>query len=200
VSVLVNCALVVIFTHTDVKKDARLTIVYAAVAYVTSKNYMHTFGLKRPFNIENEEMVKQQTHADIVFAGLEGGIEKEKMQREKRSCTIATIILNVTECLFIIAAAVIFQVLFIEGNDPKQIVVNWSSANNTQNRKKLVEVLTYIGCVLALIIYFLSSLSKKVLCRCIPCANISMPPFVNQIGILIAQATAVALATVIVMN
>ena len=75
VSVFVNCAIVVIFTHTDVKKDAKLTIVYAAVAYVTSKNYMHTFGLKKSFNIENEEMVKERTHADIVFAGLEGGIE-----------------------------------------------------------------------------------------------------------------------------
>jgi len=64
----------------------------------------------------------------------------------------------------------------------------------------LVEVLTYIGCVLALVIYFLSSLSKKVLCRCIPCANLSMPPIVNQLGILVAQVVAVALATVIVMN
>lgn len=44
------------FTYTDVMSDADLTIVYALFAYITSKNYMHTLGIKKPYEIENEEM------------------------------------------------------------------------------------------------------------------------------------------------
>lgn len=51
ISWLVNCLFVAIFTHTDVKSDAELTIAYFIAAYITSKNYMHTFGLKMPFKI-----------------------------------------------------------------------------------------------------------------------------------------------------
>ena len=43
---IVNAALVAVLTHTDVATDASLTIVYALLAFVTSKNYMHTLGLK----------------------------------------------------------------------------------------------------------------------------------------------------------
>ena len=38
--------MVAVLTHTDVATDASLTIVYAILAFVTSKNYMHTLGLK----------------------------------------------------------------------------------------------------------------------------------------------------------
>ena len=58
ISFAVNSLFVIIFTHTDVATDANLTVVYAAVAYLTSGNYMHTLGLKRPFKIENEEMAR----------------------------------------------------------------------------------------------------------------------------------------------
>ena len=71
VSFIVTTVLIVIFTHTDVSTDANLTVIYAAVAYLLSKNYLHTFGLKQPYKIENEEMVRQRNHADIVFADLE---------------------------------------------------------------------------------------------------------------------------------
>ena len=71
VSFIVTTAFIVVFTHTDVSTDANLTVIYAAVAYLLSKNYLHTFGLKQPYKIENEEMVRQRNHADIVFADLE---------------------------------------------------------------------------------------------------------------------------------
>jgi hypothetical protein len=118
VSFLVNTVFVIIFTHSDVKSDANLTIVYALVAYLTSKNYMHTFGLKKPFKIENEEMVKQRTHSDIVFSGLEGGKEKEELEKERNSCTTITMIFNGVEFVLILIAAVLGQVLFIEEDDP----------------------------------------------------------------------------------
>jgi len=118
VSFLVNCVFVVVFTHTDVKSDANLTIVYALVAYVTSKNYMHTFGLKKPFKIENDDMVKQRSHADIVFDGLEGGIDKAQLQKDKNSCTTITKVFNGVESVLILAAAILAQALFIEENDP----------------------------------------------------------------------------------
>ena len=38
--------------------SALVKVVYAAVALLTSGNYMHTLGLKRPFKIENEEMAR----------------------------------------------------------------------------------------------------------------------------------------------
>ena len=71
VSFIVTTVFIVVFTHTDVSTDANLTVIYAAVAYLLSKNYLHTFGLKQPYKIENEEMVRQRNHADIVFADLE---------------------------------------------------------------------------------------------------------------------------------
>ena len=48
--------MVVIFTHSDVSTNADLTIIYALVAIVLSKNWMHTMGLKKPFKVENEEI------------------------------------------------------------------------------------------------------------------------------------------------
>ena len=55
-SFTVNALVVVILTHTDVSTDANLTLVYALLAFILSKNYLHTLGLKAPFRIENEEM------------------------------------------------------------------------------------------------------------------------------------------------
>ena len=48
VSFTVNAVLIAIFTHTDIATDAKLTIVYAVMAFLTSKNYLHTLGLKKP--------------------------------------------------------------------------------------------------------------------------------------------------------
>ena len=58
ISFVVNSLLILIFTHTDIATDANLTIIYAIAAWMTSKNYMHTFGLKKPFKIVNEQMEK----------------------------------------------------------------------------------------------------------------------------------------------
>ena len=56
ISFSVHTLFTIIFTHSDVKENADLTLVYALVAYLTSLNYMHTLGLKKPYKIENEEM------------------------------------------------------------------------------------------------------------------------------------------------
>ena len=48
ISFVVNATLIAIFTHTDIATDANLTIVYVIAAFLTSKNYMHTLGLKKP--------------------------------------------------------------------------------------------------------------------------------------------------------
>ena len=79
-------------------------------------------------------------------------------------------------------------------------MIDWTSDNDVQDRKDLVGLLAYFGCGIAVIIFIVGSLSKKVLCRCIPCANLSLPPIVTQVGTLIAQVIAVMLATVIVLN
>ena len=58
ISFVVNCLFVVVFTHTDVRTKSDLTIVYAVAAFFLSKNYLHTLGLKHPYKIENEDMMK----------------------------------------------------------------------------------------------------------------------------------------------
>ena len=70
-SLIVNGALVAVFTNSDVASDASLTVVYAGMAFITSKNYMHTLGLKQPYKIDNEDMARQRTHAEVIFANLE---------------------------------------------------------------------------------------------------------------------------------
>lgn len=70
-SFFINCLLVIIFTHTDISTDENLTVVYAVAAFFLSKNYLHTLGLKQPFKVENEDMIKQRSFADIVFSSLE---------------------------------------------------------------------------------------------------------------------------------
>ena len=55
----------------DISTDENLTVVYAVAAFFLSKNYLHTLGLKQPFKVENEDMIKQRSFADIVFSSLE---------------------------------------------------------------------------------------------------------------------------------
>jgi len=78
ISFVVNVLVLVLFTKTELGSRADLTIVYAVAAYATSKNYMHTLGLKKPFKIENEEMIRQKAQADIVFANLEANPQAEE--------------------------------------------------------------------------------------------------------------------------
>lgn len=68
VSFTVNAVLIAIFTHTDIATDANLTIVYAVMAFLTSKNYLHTLGLKKPLTVNSD--ANQKTYANIVFANL----------------------------------------------------------------------------------------------------------------------------------
>lgn len=46
ISFVVSTIFIIIFTHTDISTDANLTVVYAVIAYILSKNYLHTLGLK----------------------------------------------------------------------------------------------------------------------------------------------------------
>ena len=41
-----------------------------AIPYFASRNLLFGLGLKKPFNIVNEELEKQKEQADIVFNGL----------------------------------------------------------------------------------------------------------------------------------
>lgn len=83
ISFLVNTAVVVVFTKTELSTNAELTVVYAVVALITSKNYLHSLGLKKPFKIENEEMMRQKVQADIVFANLEVNPNAEDQKRKE---------------------------------------------------------------------------------------------------------------------
>ena len=119
ISFVVNTVLIVVFTHTDISSNANLTVIYGLLAYITSKNYMHTLGLKKPFNIENEEMARQRTKADIVFRDLisspEAGVEKHN---ESQICSIKTIIFNAINLAIVFTSIVVFQILFIAEDDP----------------------------------------------------------------------------------
>ena len=79
ISFMVNALLIVIFTHTDIATDANLTVVYAVAAYLTSKNYMHTLGLKKPYKVESDD--QQKTYANIVFANLESDEKIEEIKK-----------------------------------------------------------------------------------------------------------------------
>ena len=119
VSFVVNCLFVVIFTHSAIHSDANLTIIYAIVAFILSKNYLHTFGLKKPFKIENEEMARQRTNAEIVFENLEKDPEvDQKKAEERRLCSNKTMIFNAVGFVAVLIAAIVFQVLFIAEDDP----------------------------------------------------------------------------------
>jgi len=49
VSFLASALIVMVFTHSDISTNSDLTIVYVLAAFVLSKNWMHTLGLKKPF-------------------------------------------------------------------------------------------------------------------------------------------------------
>lgn len=108
-SFLVNCVIVVIFTHTDMSTNGDLTVVYAAVAFILSKNYLHTLGLRQPFMIQNEEMARKKSHADVVFANLETipGTEEQR-QREAKYCSAKTMIYNAVGLAFALAVTIVF--------------------------------------------------------------------------------------------
>ena len=84
ISFVVSSLFIIIFTKTDVATDANLTVVYAVIAYLLSKNYLHTFGLKKLYKIENEEMQRQRNHADIVFADLEVDDSTDDMKKKEK--------------------------------------------------------------------------------------------------------------------
>ena len=116
ISFVVNATLIAIFTHTDIATDANLTIVYAIAAFLTSKNYMHTLGLKKPLKVNSD--TNQKIYADIVFANLEPDRDIEDIKRKDSSqCPWDTIAMNVIGFFIVIVATIVMQVLFIEEDD-----------------------------------------------------------------------------------
>ena len=186
ISFAVNTLLVVIFTHTDVSSDANLTIIYALLAFLTSKNYMHTLGLKKPFHIENEEMARQRATANIVFRDLKTSPENAIQKRsESQICSIKTIIFNAVHLAVVFAAVIVFQILFLAADDPSQIVLDWTKNVSGQDRRSFIVTFSYIGSGLGLVIFIVSALSKRLLCRCIPSANLKLPSEITRIGTLL---------------
>ena len=61
-------------------------------------------------------------------------------------------------------------------------------------------ILAYVGLGLGVLTYIVSALSKRVLCRCIPCASLQIPAVVTRVLSLFAQIIAVWAATMIVVN
>ena len=77
--------------------------------------------------------------------------------------------------------------LFIEEEDKLMaFVVDWTSENDKQDRKRTIQMLAYAGCALGVLAFVISILGKKVLCRCIPCTNLSIPGVVTQVITLLA--------------
>ena len=149
----------------------------------------------------NEDVARQKMHTEIVFNQLEHSHELgTQVQAERRSCSTATIIFNVLNFVVVLAAALIIQIQFLAKDDPTQIVYDWVDENSTQDRKNFVETLAFAGCGLALLIFLISTMSKRVLCRLVPCCSLAVPSVVTRVANLIMQALAIALATVLVLN
>ena len=121
-------------------------------------------------------------------------------REEKRACSISTLIYNSIGFFVVFFAAIIFQVLYIEDDKQEEWVLDWTSDNDKQDRKDFVVTFSLIACIIALVLFIVSTLDKRVLCRVIPCADVKIPTEVNRIGTMIMQALSVGLAAVMVMN
>lgn len=69
-----------------------------------------------------------------------------------------------------------------------------------QDRRDFIITFSYIGCIIALIVFIISSLTKRIICRVIPSASLDIPEEVTRIANIIMQAFSVGLATVLVLN
>ena len=85
--------------------------------------------------------------------------------------SLSTLIYNALGLVVVFGATLIFQVLFIEEDKKEEWVLDWRSDNDEQDRKKFIEAFSLIGCVIALILFLVSLVSKRVFCRVIKCAN-----------------------------
>ena len=89
-----------------------------------------------------------------------------------------TIVFNLIEFILILTSAIVFQSLYLEKDDLTKLVIDWSDTEKVQDRRDLVSLLSIIGSIIAIIIFLVSSLSKRVICRCIPSANLNIPAIV----------------------
>ena len=77
---------------------------------------------------------------------------------------------------------------------------DWTNSDLGQDRQSFVTTFSYIGCTLAVVLFIIGSLSKRVICRCIPSLGLQLPSIVTRVGTIIMQAFSVACATVLVLN
>lgn len=82
----------------------------------------------------------------------------------------------------VIAAAITFQIVFGDSDDGKEVVIIWTDEQPEQKRKSLIPTLAGIGCGLSAVIFIVSSLSKRVIMRCIPCPSAQVPAEVTRIA------------------
>lgn len=66
----------------------------------------------------------------------------------------------------------------------------------------MVSTLSIVGCALAALIFVVSSLSKRVIFRCIPSLSLRIPfdYEVTRLASLLMQVLAVGVATILVLN
>jgi len=107
-------------------------------------------------------------------------------------------IYNALGLALVLLSAIVFQIIFSDSGDNKvEIVLDWDVE---KDRRNFVVTFSYIGCAIALLIFVISSLSKRVVCRVIPCASLAIPEEVTRITNIVMQAFSVGLATVLVLN
>ena len=100
----------------------------------------------------------------------------------------------------VLAGAIVFQVLFIEEDDPTKIILDWTSSQGETGRIDIVRTLSFIGCGLAFVFFIVSSLGKRVVCRVIPSLNLNLPSEITRVGVVILQFLSTGIATIIVLN
>ena len=98
-SCLINVGFVAICMYI-VGDNSDLTFVYGILAYVASRNILFNIGIRKPFNVINEELLKRKEHADIVFSGLTGQIP---VKFEGNSNKYIPVIKCVVEMILILA-------------------------------------------------------------------------------------------------
>ena len=79
-------------------------------------------------------------------------------------------------------------------------MLDYTNSDHEQDRQAFIATFVYVGCGLALALFIIGSLGKRLLCRLVPCMSLDLPSLATRIGILLMQAFSIACATVLVLN
>lgn len=125
---------------------------------------------------------------------------EEQQKRESQFCARKTLIYNIAGFVLVVFSGQLFWSLFKDEKDEdgNYIMLDWSE--NDRKGTNAVTTLGYIGCALSTLIFIVSSLSKRVIFRCIPCLSLGVPTEVTRITTLIMQVLAIGIATILVIN